>query len=56
MSFANRRLQCRRCRWIGAHSELRSKLHAKEPWRSDNVCPRCGCKTFNQVNQEPSHG
>lgn len=56
MSIDDRRLQCRRCRWTGAHSELRSKPHAKESWRSDLVCPRCGCKTFNPAKKEPTNG
>ncbi|WP_435608743.1 hypothetical protein [Pseudomonas knackmussii] len=51
-----RRLQCRRCRWVGTHSELRGKRHPKDSWRTDNVCPRCGCKTFNPAKEELSHG
>lgn len=48
-------IKCRRCRWVGPHSELRSRPHPKESWRSDNVCPRCACKTFTPI-EEPSNG
>lgn len=41
------RLKCRRCRWVGTHYELRSKPTRIEGL-SDNVCPRCGCKTFSK--------
>ncbi|CRQ10829.1 hypothetical protein PAERUG_P60_London_6_VIM_2_11_13_06593 [Pseudomonas aeruginosa] len=53
--MTERRLKCRRCRWIGALSDLRPVPHPKESWRSDNVCPRCGCKTFSPI-EDSSHG
>ncbi len=45
-------LKCRRCRWVGAHAELRSVPCPKQPYISDNVCPRCGCKTFTPVEEQ----
>lgn len=48
-------IKCRRCRWVGVHEELRRVPRLKEPDISDNVCPRCGCKTFTPI-EEPSNG
>lgn len=53
--MTDRLLKCRRCRWTGAFTELRRRPHPKDSWRSDNVCPRCGCKTFSPV-EELIHG
>ncbi|MDZ7887728.1 MAG: hypothetical protein U5M72_00170 [Pseudomonas sp.] len=44
-------LKCRRCRWVGAHAELRQKPQPKASYIMDNVCPRCGCKTFTKEEQ-----
>lgn len=52
--MSSQRLKCRRCRWTGIHDDLRSQPHPKEPWRCDNVCPRCGCKTFSPI-EAPVH-
>jgi hypothetical protein len=49
------RIKCRRCRWVGSHEELRCVPRQKDTCISDNVCPRCGCKTFTPI-EEPSHG
>ncbi|WP_177408629.1 hypothetical protein [Pseudomonas sp. M30-35] len=45
-------LKCRRCRWIGSHEELRQRPDPKERGVSDNVCPRCACKTFTPVEEQ----
>lgn len=45
-------LKCRRCRWTGDPAELRQQPRPKEPYISDNVCPRCGCKTFSHVEDQ----
>lgn len=45
-------LKCRRCRWVGAHAELRSVPDAKETYLSHNVCPRCGCKSFTDAKEQ----
>ena len=42
------RLKCSRCRWVGTHSELQKKPSIRIQGLSDNVCPRCGCKTFTK--------
>jgi hypothetical protein len=48
------KLQCRRCRWVGTQTELRSVPQANDRSISDNVCPRCGCKTCDAVKKEPN--
>lgn len=48
-------LKCRRCRWVGAHAELREVKDRKIFGLYNNVCPRCGCKTFTDA-QEPKNG
>lgn len=45
-------IKCRRCRWVGAHAELRSVPGAKETSLSHNVCPRCGCKSFSDAKEQ----
>lgn len=53
--MAEQRLKCRRCRWVGTHSDLRKRPHPNHSWLADNVCPRCGSKTFNPIEETP-HG
>ncbi len=50
--MAESRLKCRRCRWVGSQAELRSMPRPKDRSISDNVCPRCGCKTFSPVEEQ----
>jgi len=42
-------LKCRRCRWVGPFDDLKPRPRPKTPYLSDNVCPRCGCKTFEEA-------
>lgn len=45
-------LKCRRCRWVGSQAKLRSVPDPKEPYLSHKACPRCGCKTFTDAQEQ----
>lgn len=47
-------LKCRRCRWVGTRDELEAVRDRTIYGLWNDVCPRCGCRTFIDAEEKQS--